>query len=272
MAAQYRSLALRAACVAGLAWAAVAPAAAFAQQPFAITDAPSHGEFLSRFDFNMSAAKMADPDPRFSWDIHWAGDFDLVDYVHGRVSFLADYQALLGSEFRPFDPYQGNYTLEAMGSFRAGRTELVGVLSHVSRHLGDRFKRVAVAENSLGVRVMRQVTRERTTIELRGDLRKVIARAYVDYTWFGDVDVTVRRPLSPRVGLYSRVLGQYTWMDPSVTGRDGQSSGRVEAGVRLSGTGGAVQLFAGAERVIDADQLDRQPQQWAFAGFRLLGK
>ena len=29
--------------------------------------------------------------------------------MHGRATFLAIYQALLGSEFRPFDPYQGNY-------------------------------------------------------------------------------------------------------------------------------------------------------------------
>ena len=104
----------------------------------------------------MAAAKLAIDDQRFSWDTHWAGDFDLVDYVYGRISFLADYQALLGSEFRPFDPYQSNYLLEASGSYRIGKTELLGVLNHVSRHLGDRSKPAAVAENSLGARVMRR--------------------------------------------------------------------------------------------------------------------
>ncbi len=33
----------------------------------------------------------------------------------GGSSFLADYQALLGSEFRPFDPYQSNYTARGVG-------------------------------------------------------------------------------------------------------------------------------------------------------------
>jgi hypothetical protein len=44
----------------------------------------------------------------------------------------------------------------------------------------------------------------------------------------------------------------------------------VEAGVRLNGRAGAIELFAGFERRIDADPLDRQTQQWAMAGFRLV--
>src|SRR5947208_14990377 len=121
---------------------AISPAAA--QQPQGIADAPPGAQFFSRFDFNMSAAKLAYPDQRFSWDVHWAGDFDLVDYVFGRVAFIGDYEAVLGSEYRPFDPYQSNYLLEATGSIRSGKTEVLGVLSHVSRHIGDRFKPVAV--------------------------------------------------------------------------------------------------------------------------------
>ena len=140
----------------------------------------------------MSAAKLAYPDQRFSWDVHWGGDFDLVDYVFGRVTFIGDYQGLLGSEFRPFDPYQSNYLLEAIGSYRFGQTEVLGVLNHVSRHLGDRFKPLAVAENSLGPRVMRKFTDDDKTFEFRGNLRKVIARAYVDYTWMADVDLIVK--------------------------------------------------------------------------------
>jgi hypothetical protein len=30
-------------------------------------------------------------------------------------------------------------------------------------------------------------------------------------------------------------------------------------------------LFAGAERVIDADPIEQKPLGWAFAGFRLVG-
>lgn len=243
---------------------------AAAQQPQGITDAPASPEFFSRFDFNMSAAKLAYPDQRFSWDTHWAGDFDLFDYVYGRVSFIGDYQAVLGSEFRAFDPYQSNYLLEAIGSVRYRKTEVLGVLNHVSRHLGDRFKPLAVAENSLGPRVMRRYEKGEMTYEVRGNLRKVIARAYVDYTWIADIDLTAATDLRPRVGLYGRAFGQTIAVDKTIAGRDRQSGGRLEAGVRLRGEKGDMELFAGAERVIDADQLDRVPRQWAFIGFRLL--
>jgi hypothetical protein len=258
----------RAALAACLIFVGIGPAAA--QQPQGITDAPPDPTFLSRFDFNMSAVKLAYPDQRFSWDTHWAGDFDLVDYVYGRASFLADYQALLGSEFRAFDPYQSSYTLEASGSVRSGKTEVLGVLSHVSRHLGDRFKHTAVAENSLGPRVMRRFTEGRSTIEFRGDLRKVIARVYVDYNWIIDADVTIRSDLNPRTGVYVRMFGQTIPTDQTIAGRDRQSGGRVEAGVLVGGTNGDLELFFGAERVVDADPLDRLPRHWAFAGFRLM--
>src|SRR5262249_61333503 len=122
---------------------------AAAQQPQGIAPAPPAPEFLSRFDFNMSAAKLAYDDPRFSWDVHWGGDFDLVDYVYGRVTFIGDYQGVLGSEFRPFDPYQSNYLLEAIGSYRFGDTEVLGVLNHMSWHLRYRFSHVAAPVTQL---------------------------------------------------------------------------------------------------------------------------
>ena len=37
------------------------------------------------------------------------------------MNVLVDYEAMLGSEFRPFDPNQGNYTLEASASVRRRR-------------------------------------------------------------------------------------------------------------------------------------------------------
>jgi hypothetical protein len=258
----------RAALAAGITLFTITTAAA--QQPQGIAEAPAAPEFFSRFDFNMSAARIADPDPRFTWDTHWAGDFDLLDYVYGRISFIGDYEAVLGSEYRAFDPYQSNYLLEAIGSFRSGKTEILGVLSHVSRHLGDRFKPLAVAENSLGPRVMRRFAYDGTAIEVRGDVRKVIAHAYVDYTWMSDIDFTVRHDLRPKVGVYARAFGQTIAVDKTIAGRDRQSGGRLEAGVDLRGGKGDMELFVGGERVVDADQLDRIPRRWAFVGFRLL--
>lgn len=251
--------------------ALVAPIAAHAQEP--LPEVPAGGAFMPRFDWRMSAAALAHEDIRFSWDTHWAGDFDLFHYKRGRATFLADYQALLGSEFRPFDTYQSNYLLEASGSVFVGKTEVAGVLHHISRHLGDRPKRQAVAENAVGPRIMRRFTRGATALDVRVNVHKIIARAYVDYTWMNDANVVVRRQLNSHATLYGRGYGQLITVDKTIAGRDRQWGGRVEAGVRLVGSGPAgMELFVGREQIIDADPLDRLPRRWTYAGFRLLGR
>lgn len=241
---------------------------AVAQPPLA--NPPTSPEFMSRFDFRMWADALSSNDQRFSWDTHWAGDFDLVDYVNGRMTFLADYQALLGNEFRPFDPYQSKYTLAVSGSVRRGPMEYAFVFHHVSRHLGDRPKRDSVAMNAALGRVLRHVDFPTASLDVRGDFGPVVARAFVDYTWMGNADVVLRRPVSTHVGIYGRTYAETYWVDPAIAARDRQSGGRVEAGVRLLGAAGAIDLFGGYEKVIDADPLDRQPHRWVFAGFRLL--
>jgi hypothetical protein len=216
------------------------PAAAAAQTTHPIDAAPAQADFMPRFDWDMSAAYLNYDDQRFTWDIHWAGDFDLFSYPRGRATFLGDYQTLLGSEFRPFDPYQSNYLLEASGSLFAGNTEFAAVLSHVSRHLGDRPKRLAVAENSLGLRVMRRLYAGDNGLDLRGDFRKVIERAYMDYSWIGDVDVVVRHRLSPHTAVYGRGYGELYLVDQTIAGRDRQLGGRFEAGLKVNGSAGAM--------------------------------
>ena len=238
-----------------------------AQEPLA--DPPSTVEFMSRADMRMSAQALANKDPRFSWVAHWGGDLDLVDYVAGRLTFLADYQAVLGDELQPFDPNQGNYTLAVSSSVRAGRTEFAGVFHHVSRHLGDRSKDFGIAWNTLNARVLRRVSLGETTLDVLGEGGAVLARAYVDYTWVAIADVTLRRQVSPRVGTYARAHWQAFGVDAELAGRGRQLGGRAEVGVRLSGVGGGIELFGGFERMIDADPIVRGPQDWAFAGFRL---
>lgn len=269
MSSRVRVIALRVGLAACLCLSA---GATFAQSPHPLDGAPGKADFMPRFDWKMSAALLAHPDPRFTWDTHWAGDFDLFSYPKGRASFLADYQALLGSEFRPFDPYQSNYLLEASGSYFAGKTEVAAVLSHISRHLGDRPKRLAVAENSLGPRVMRRFGGDTQSIDIRVDIRKVIAQAYVDYTWIDQLDLTARRRLSPRNTLYGRAYGEIITVDPLLAGRGTQRGGKVEAGVKVQGGTAAMEFFAGGEQMIDADPLDRKPRRWAYVGFRLLGQ
>src|SRR5476651_1844870 len=114
-------------------------------------DAPATPQFMPRYDFHLSADATASGDERFSFDTHFGGDMDLVDYKHGRGTVLIDYQAVLGDQLRPFDPNQGNYLLEASSSGRVGTTEIFGVFHHESRHLSDRFKIPAIAWNELQV-------------------------------------------------------------------------------------------------------------------------
>jgi hypothetical protein len=251
----------------------LAATAAYAQhEPLAAP--PTAPEFLPRMSGRLAAAYLSYDDDRFTWDTHWIGDFDLVSYPRGRATFLADYQALLGSEFRPFDPYQSNYLLEASGSVFVGRTEFIGVLNHISRHLGDRPKRLAVAENSLGPRVMRRFGDDaRTLLDVRVDVRKVIQRSYNDYTWYEETELVARHRLNTVTSVYAKGYGELIQVDKTEAGRDDAlKGGRLEAGVRLNGTDGAMELFVGAERMIDADPLDRQTRNWGFVGFRLLGR
>ena len=253
---------------------AVCAARASAQQPgpqplAAPSDSP---EFLTRYDFQLSGTALAVDDKRFSWDTHFGGALDVVDYVRGRASIVADYQAVLGSEFRPFDPNQAYYTLEASGSVWAGAIEIAGVFHHVSRHLSDRPKRAAVAWNVLGARVLRQFSIGGTTLGVRAGAGRILQHALVDYSWTADFDLVVRRSLTERVGVYARGSGELFGVDPASSNREMQRDGRIEAGVRVNGRAAAVELFAGYERRVDADPFERLPLQWALAGFRLLNK
>ena len=62
---------------------------------------PSPGiDFLTRFDFWMSASALAVDDPKFSWDTHFGGSADVFDYGFGRLGARIDYEAVLGDDDR----------------------------------------------------------------------------------------------------------------------------------------------------------------------------
>jgi hypothetical protein len=253
---------------------AATPAAAQRPQPVA-TPAPSAPEFLPRFDFHLTVYKFLHEDDarqRFTWDAHFGGDFDLVDYVVGRASVLVDYEAVLGSEYRPFDPNQANYTLEPSLSVRAGATEVAAVFHHVSRHLSDRPKQRAVAWNAIGARVLRSATIARVVVDADLDVVRTVQSSFADYTWISSFDLRVRRDVGPRAGVFVHGSAQLFAVDGSVPNRGGQNAGMVEAGLRFTGAGGVFEVFAGFERRVDAYPLDRIPLQWGLAGFRLLSR
>ena len=265
------SLLRHAASAACLAFVLVSPAAA-QQSPPPLAEAPPGPQFMSRYDFHLSADSLAVADQRFAWDTHFGGDFDLVNYVHGRATFLADYQAVLGTEYRPFDPNQGNYTLEAAGSGQVRGTEIFLVLHHISRHFSDRPKRFAIAWNVLQARLLKRVTVRGATFDLRGDLGKVSAHAFVDYSWTADADLIVRRPINSHVGIYARGYAETFGINKTISGRRRQTGGRLEGGIQLPGSGGSAELFVGYEQVVDADPISQLPRTWTFAGFRLISK
>ena len=236
------------------------------------TSGTSSPEFLPRGEFHLSADALRVDDPRFTWDTHFGGEVDLVDYVYGRVNGIADYEAILGNELRLFDPNQGNYTLEFSASGRAKQTEIAAYFHHESRHLSDRFKRFPIAWNVLGVRALRRFEVSTMTFDLQGGAGTVTEHAYVDYAWTADVDLIVRHPVSSRASLFAHGSGELYGIDASLSSRGTQSEGRVEAGVQIRGGAAAVELVAGFERRIDADPINFQAQRWVFAGFRVLSR
>jgi hypothetical protein len=268
-----------AALAASLALFAVTPAAAQQIQQPTVTPAPDKPQFLPRYDFHMSVERLARSltpqqqllDKRFSWDSHFGGSFDLIDYVYGRAAVLVDYQAVMGSEYRPFDPNQGNYTLEASLSGRfSDATELVAIFHHVSRHLSDRPKAFAIAWNELGARLLHRRTVGATTLDLDLEGGRVIQHSYVDYVWIGELNGMVRRPIAERVGVFGHGSGQVFTVRQTALRRGTQAGALLEGGVRLTGRGGAMEIFAGYEKRVDADQLDFRSQRWTVVGFRLL--
>jgi hypothetical protein len=212
-------------------------------------------------------------DARFSWDSHFGGSFDLVDYVYGRAAVLVDYEVVMGAEYRPFDPNQGNYTLEGSLSARVNdATEVVAIFHHVSRHLSDRPKPFAVAWNELGARLLHRAAVGSTTVDLDLEGGRVVQHSFVDYTWLGELGVLVRRPINEHVGVFGQGTGRVFAVEDTVLHRGTQGGARFEAGIRLNGRGAAMEIFGGYEKRVDADPLDRQSQRWALAGFRVLSR
>jgi hypothetical protein len=227
-------------------------------------------QFFSRYDFHLSMAGLAEDDPRFSWDARFGGDFDLLEHALGRITFGADYQAIAGKELGAFDVNQGNYALTAAAAARVKGSDVVLELYHASRHLSDRAKEMRIAWNELEARLIRKIAVGQGTLDIEAQVGKVVAKAFVDYSWSAVIDGTVRRPLSPRVGVYANARGRTVGVKQDIYGRDQQYGGRVEGGVRFRGESAAVEVFGGYERVIDADAFEMMARHWAFAGFRVV--
>lgn len=227
---------------------------------------------LTDFDFHLSIEQVGSDDPQFVWDADYGGDIDLLDYGVGRVNFLANYEAILGEEFRRFDPNQGIYTLDVSSSYRTEPAELALVFHHISRHLSDRSKKFAIDWNMVGIQAARVVTLGPTSLDLRGHALWTLKRSFVDYRADYGGTVRVRHPI--RSGLAVVGAGDLAIMtiDPTVLNRPTQRGGRLEAGIRIEGPGAAAEFFVAYERRIDAGPFDIRPRSWGLVGFRLLSR
>ena len=255
----------------------VAAAPAFAQQPL-FSPAPQRVEFLPRYDFHLSVDSLMPPkdtpeaiaDERFSWDTDFGGSFDVLDVIVGRAGATINFEAVEGSEYRPFDPNQGNYTLEGFILARVStRTEFGAIFHHVSRHLSDRAKREAIAWNELGGRALTRFDLRGATVDLDLEGGWAVQHSFVDYTWIGESNVLVRHSISPRVGIFAHGNGKLFGVRSE---RGTQLGVRVEAGVRLGGRGGVMELYLGYENRVDAYPFDRVSQRWGLAGLRLVSR
>lgn len=260
-------------------WLCACVLALLAGAGVARAQAPPSGEtadgpavvFMSRTLLRLSAEHLSSDDPRFVWDTQFGGEIDFVDYGVGRLTFVGNYQAMLGEQFRSFDPNQGNYVLEGAASGRGRGLEVAAVFYHQSRHLSDRPKRDAVDWNMVGGRVQRQWTAGDRRVHVRGDLRKTILRTFVDYDWEFDTQVRAEGPVAPHVLAFGgggvRLLGV-----DGTRNRGTQAGYRTEGGVRFTGRAGATELFVALERRIDPYQLEFNTARWFMAGFRLLSR
>ncbi len=228
--------------------------------------------WLTAYRFHLAAASVRTDDPRFDWDAHFGGDVDVLDYGSGRVNLLADYEVMIGSEFRTIDPNQGAYRLQVSASWRTGASEVQPLFHHVSRHLSDRANRQAVSWNGAGAAATTRYARGpfAAAVDVRG--MKIVQAAFVDYTWQIGTSADTEYRVSPAAAIIVRGDLTSTFVDRQVAGRGTQMSGRVESGVRLLGKGAGVELFAAWERRLDPSPLERGTRNWALLGFRFVNR
>ena len=214
---------------------------AAAQQPLARS--AWHAEFLSRYDFHLSAAARL----RRSSDSRGTRTGAAIS-----TSSITSSAALTVSGRLPGDdrrtssgrsiPNQSIYMLEASASLRQAPTELAGVLHHVSRHLGDRPNAAGDRLNNvLGGRVLRRIRRRTAPRSTCGRCSAWSSRART-WTTPGWAQRRRRGPAArSRSGsaCYGRGFGETYGVDrDDRRPRPAGGRPRSKRGVRIAGQGG----------------------------------
>jgi hypothetical protein len=141
-----------------------------------------------------------------------------------------------------------------------------------SRHLIDRLNPQSVSFNALGPRVLRHFALDQLSLDVRGDIEKVVRREFIDYSWMTGLHVVACRPVSTAVSLFGRGDFETYGVHRAIASRSKQNGKHLDVGLHIKGAQGAVELFAGWEQVVDAYPLERASQRWAFIGLHLARK
>jgi hypothetical protein len=258
----------------------IASAQSIQLAPLENTQAPADNPegavvWFPSYHFHLNMAHLSSDSELYNWDANYGGELGIVAYGRTQLTFVANYQAVLGEEFHPFDPNQGNYILDGVLSTRIKGFYVAGVFHHLSRHLADRAKRPPLDWNMMGGRVGAQFTRGGTNVEARFDLLKSILKTNVDYEWEMHTGVRVHRPVYGTFGLVGGAQLRHIGTN-DLLGRGNQTGARGEGGFRVSGRAVTVELYAAVERVIDPYPTlpPTVPETATFAsvGMRLLSR
>ena len=269
---------MRSWCLAAVIMAAgsVATAQSIQLAPLENTQAPAdipEGSlvFLPSYHFHLNMAHLSSDSPRYNWEANYGGELGIMAYGRTQLTFVANYQAVLGEEFHPFDPNQGNYLIDGVLSTRIRGFYVAGVFHHLSRHLADREKEPPVDWNMMGGRVGTQFTRGGTDVEARFDLLGSILKTNVDYAWEMHTGVRVHHRFYGTLGLIGGAQLRYVGTTDQFN-RSNQAGGRGEGGFRVSGRAATVELYLAFERVIDPYPTERGAATFASVGMRLLNR
>ena len=227
-----------------------------------------HVEFLPALDFHLSAnaLALATDDQRFTWDA-------LLRRRRGPLRLRrrppVDPRRLPRRARRRIPPLRSQPGLlrrsKCRRSYRLGETEIAGVVpsrvaasQRSAEAVRDRLERRAARACCARVD---SATASRSTCAPTP--AAIVQHAYVDYSWTADVDLDAPARTSTRAsGVFAHGSGE------TVHGRSAtcptaarRRAAASKAGVRIDGRAGALELFAGGERRLDADPLDRADAQ-----------
>jgi hypothetical protein len=177
---------------------------------------------------------------------------------------------VLGEEFHPFDPNQGNYTIDGVLSTRVkGSTwRACSTTCPSSWRTGE-----AAAGGLEHDRRPRRSSSYASgpDVEARFDLLGAILKTNVDYDWEMHAGVRVHHRVYGTLG----VIGGATLREVGTNGlgnRGTQTGGRGEGGFRVSGKAATIELYLAVERVIDPVSDRVRPATYASVGMRLLNR